>query len=415
MQENILAAEYIIKESIAAVLPDAAVKRSLEKRRFDRPVVLVAIGKAAWRMAKAAYDELEGNVARGVVITKYGHSEGPIGPLEICEAGHPVPDENGVAAARRALEIVRGLTPEDTVVFLVSGGGSALFELPAGEATLEDIAGITRQLLACGADISEINTIRKRLSAVKGGRFALACAPAHVLCIALSDVLDSSVETIASGPAAPDPTTCAQAKAIISRYALNIPEHVLPLFDIETPKHVSRVEFDVSGSVTALCIAARDAASRLGYVASIRTTTLNCEAREAGKLLANSAKNLNIEQMPYPMRFAIILGGETVVHLKGNGKGGRNQEIALAAARDIDGLKDVCIFSLGSDGTDGPTDAAGGIVTGETAAKIREKGLSIDEALENNDAYPVLKAVDALIMTGPTGTNVNDISVLLVG
>lgn len=415
MQENILAAEYIIKESIAAVLPDAAVKRALERRTFDRPPILVAIGKAAWRMAKAAYDKLEGNILRGVVITKYEHSEGPIGPLEIYEAGHPVPDENGVAATRRALEIVSGLSSEDTVIFLVSGGGSALFELPAGEATLEDIAGITRQLLACGADISEINTIRKRLSAVKGGRFALACQPANVLCIALSDVLGNSIETIASGPAAPDSTTCAQTLEIVSRYALRIPGHIEPLLHQETPKALYGVEFDISGSVDSLCRAARDAASRLGYVANIRTTELTCEAREAGKLLANSAKNLNIEQMPYPMRFAIILGGETVVHLKGNGKGGRNQEIALAAAKDIDGLQKVCIFSLGSDGTDGPTDAAGGIVTGETAAKIRELGLSIDDALENNDAYPVLKAVDALIMTGPTGTNVNDISVLLIG
>ena len=415
MQANIAAAEFIIKESIAAVLPDRAVESALERRTFERPPVLVAIGKAAWRMAKAAYDKLGGNVLRGIVITKYEHSEGPIGPLEIYEAGHPVPDENGIAATKRALEIVSGLSDEDTVLFLVSGGGSALFELPAGEATLGDIADITRQLLACGASIGEINTIRKRLSAVKGGRFALACYPACVLCIALSDVLDNSIETIASGPAAPDSTTCAQALDIVRRYTLRVPEHIEPLLHQETPKVLRNVFFDIRGSVASLCRAARDAASKLGYVAIIRTTELTCEAREAGKLLAASAQSLNEDEMPYPLRYAIILGGETVVQLKGNGKGGRNQEIALAAAKEIDGLKDVCIFSLGSDGTDGPTDAAGGIVTGETAAKIRKLGLSIDAALENNDAYPVLKAVDALIMTGPTGTNVNDVSVLLIG
>lgn len=407
-------AKTIISRSIAAVLPDEAVRRALDGRSFARPVTLVAIGKAAWRMAKAAHDALVGNVARGVVITKYGHSEGPIGNLEIVEAGHPVPDENGVAAARRALELVSGLTAQDTVLFLVSGGGSALFELPAPGASLEDIADITRQLLACGAQIGEINTLRKRFSAVKGGRFGLACRPAKVLSIVLSDVLGDSLDAIASGPAAPDGTTCADAAQIVEKYHLQIPENLLPLLKAETPKALEHVESVIAGSVSELCAAAARAAQALGYQPLILTTTLSCEAREAGELLAAMADVLRRKNLGALLPCAVIMGGETVVHLKGSGKGGRNQEIALAAAKGIDGLKDVCVFSLGSDGTDGPTDAAGGIVTGETAGKAREMGLSIDAALQHNDAYPLLKALDSLIMTGPTGTNVNDVSVLLI-
>jgi len=408
-------AKTIISRSIAAVLPDEAVARALAGRAFSRPVVLVAIGKAAWRMAKAAHDALGGRVARGVVITKYGHSEGQIGCLEIYEAGHPVPDESGVAAARRALALVGGLTAEDTVLFLVSGGGSALFELPAEGADLADIADLTRQLLACGAQIAEINTMRKRLSAVKGGRFALACRPARVLSIVLSDVLGDPLDAIASGPAAPDTTTCEEAARIVRAYGLQIPAHIAPLLEKETPKTLDHVESVITGSVTALCAAAAQAAKALGYEPAVLTTTLACEAREAGRRLSAIAREIEAGSAAYRRPCAVIMGGETVVRLRGRGKGGRNQEIALAAAKGIDGMEEVCVFSLGSDGTDGPTDAAGGIVTGETAARARAAGLSIDAALEDNDAYPLLDALDALIMTGPTGTNVNDVSVLLMG
>ena len=407
-------AKTIITRSIAAVLPDEAVRRALAGRQFDHPVTLVAIGKAAWRMAKAAHDALDGRIARGVVITKYDHSEGPIGNLEIFEAGHPVPDENGVAAARRALEMVSGLTAQDTVLFLVSGGGSAIFELPAEGASLADIADMTRQLLACGAQIGEINTLRKRLSAVKGGRFALACRPARVLSIVLSDVLGDALDAIASGPAAPDRTTCEDAARIVEKYGLRIPAHLAPLFKAETPKALDHVESVITGSVSELCSAAAKAAQQLGYEPAILTTMLTCEARDAGAQLAQIAHEIREGGSPYHAPCAVIMGGETVVHLRGSGKGGRNQEVALAAAKGIDGMQDVCVFSLGSDGTDGPTDAAGGVVTGETAAKAREMGLSIDAALGNNDAYPLLQALDALIMTGPTGTNVNDVSVLLI-
>ena len=406
-------AQKIISDSIAAVLPDAAVHRALAGRIFPGQVVLVAIGKAAWRMANAAHDALGNQIARGVVITKYDHSEGHIGQLEIIEAGHPVPDENGVRGAQRALKMVSGLTGKDTVLFLISGGGSALFELPLDGAALNDIADLTRQLLACGADITEINAIRKHLSSVKGGRFAAACAPAQMLSVVLSDVLGDPIDAIASGPAAPDSTTCQDVQRIIGKYALCVPAHIMPLLAQETPKSLEHVETVITGNVTALCNAAARSAAQLGYTPLVLTTTLNCEAREAGAMLAAIAREIRQSSQPIQPPCAVIMGGETVVHLRGSGKGGRNQELALAAAKGIDGLEDVCIFSLGSDGTDGPTDAAGGIVTGDFVRECKARGLSIDKALADNNAYPLLKEMNALLMTGPTGTNVNDAAVLL--
>ena len=406
-------AQKIISSSIAAVLPDEAVRRALTGRSFPGDVVLIAIGKAAWRMASAAHAALGEAITRGVVITKYDHSEGPIGHLEIIEAGHPVPDENGIRGAKRALALVSGLTANDTVLFLISGGGSALFELPMKGVTLDDIADLTRQLLACGADITEINALRKRLSAVKGGRFGKACAPAKVLSIILSDVLGDPIDAIASGPAAPDSATCDDVRRILRKYALRIPDHILPLLEQETPKHLAGVETAITGNVSALCQAAAQCAANLGYTPLILTTTLSCEAREAGSMLAAMAREIRQSGQPIQPPCAVIMGGETVVHLRGKGKGGRNQELALAAAKGIAGLEDVCIFSLGSDGTDGPTDAAGGIVTGEFAALCKARGFSIDDALAGNNAYPLLQAMDALLMTGPTGTNVNDVAVLL--
>ena len=406
-------AKKIISDSIAAVLPDEAVHRALTGRTFSGQVVLVAIGKAGWRMAQAAHSALGSAISRGVVITKYGHSEGAIGNLEIIEAGHPVPDENAVRGARRALKLVAGLSAEDTVLFFISGGGSALFELPADGVSLDDIADLTRQLLACGADITEINAIRKHLSRVKGGRFAQACAPANVLSVILSDVLGDPIDAIASGPAAADHSTCEDVRRIIDKYSLSVPAHILPVLAAETPKRLDRVETVITGNVTALCAAAARSAQALGYQPLVLTTTLDCEAREAGSMLAAIAREIRRSSSPVASPCAIIMGGETVVHLRGSGKGGRNQELALSAASGIAGLENVCLFSLGSDGTDGPTDAAGGIVTGSFAAACRQKGLSIDDALQNNDAYPLLKEMHALIETGPTGTNVNDVAVLL--
>ena len=399
-------AQTIIHRSIQAVLPDEAVRRALQGRTFTGKVVLVAAGKAAWQMAKAACEVVQAD--RGVVVTKYDHVGGPIEGIACYEAGHPVPDENSFKATQAAIDAVSGLTADDTVLFLLSGGGSALFEDPlvsGGE--LQDI---TAQLLACGADIVEMNTIRKRLSAVKGGRFAQRCAPAKVFSIVLSDILGDPLDMIASGPACADTSTCAEARRIVEKYNLRLSEQAQSLLQQETPKALYNVETMITGSVRELCTAAAACCKELGYEPIMLTDRLCCEAREAGSFLASIART----HAGSGRSLAFLAGGETVVHLTGKGLGGRNQELALAAAEGIAGLENVLVFSLGSDGTDGPTDAAGGITDGTTKAALQEKGLAIHEVLAENDAYHALKAVNGLIFTGATGTNVNDISAVLI-
>ena len=401
-------ADQIVRESIAAVLPDEAVRRTLKDYCPGAgKTLLVAAGKAAWQMAKAAVDTL-GQVDGGVVITKYGHVIGEIPGVVCYEAGHPVPDENSFAATKKALELVDNRSAGDTVIFLLSGGGSALFELPL--IPREELQEITRQLLASGADIVEMNTIRKRLSAVKGGRFALACAPAKVLSIVLSDILGDPLDMIASGPAYPDSSTCKQAKNIAAKYELKFSPDAEKLLNEETPKELHNVETHINGSVRELCAAAAAAAQKLGYDPIILTDQLCCEAREAGSFLGSILRSHAGEGRS----LAFLAGGETVVHLTGKGLGGRNQEIALAAAAQIAGIPGAAVFSVGSDGTDGPTDAAGGYADGETAAALAERGVSIPAALRENDAYHALQAVGGLVFTGPTGTNVNDVSVALL-
>ena len=401
-------ADAIVRASIAAVLPDEAVRRTLRDYRPGAgKTLLVAAGKAAWQMARAAADTLH-RVDGGVVITKYGHVKEPIPGLVCCEAGHPVPDENGFAATGKALALVEGLSAGDTVIFLLSGGGSALFELPLIPG--EELRDITRQLLGCGADIVEINAIRKRLSAVKGGRFALACAPARVLSVVLSDVLGDPLDSIASGPAYPDGTSCADALAVVEKYGLRLSDAALALLRRETPKELPGVETHVSGSVRELCAAAGKAARELGYEPVFLTDRLSCEAREAGRFLSAILKS----HAGSGRALAFIAGGETVVRLTGNGLGGRNQELALAACEGIAGLAEAAVFSVGSDGTDGPTDAAGGFVDGESFEKLKAAGLELHTVLGDNDSYHALAAIGGLIVTGPTGTNVNDVSVALL-
>ncbi|MBQ4451566.1 MAG: glycerate kinase [Clostridia bacterium] len=402
----------IVREAIGSVLPGPAVMRAVQDMRFapEGRVILIAVGKAAWDMAASALKVLPVPVDSGVVITKYGHARGPLKNIEIREAGHPVPDENGYRATARALELVKGLSAGDTVLFLLSGGGSALFEAPL--VPPEEMEEITRSLLSSGADIKEINTVRKRLSAVKGGRFALACAPAKVKCVILSDVLGDRIDTIASGPACPDDTTCAQAQDVIARYGIRLSCDAQRLIRQETPKRVDNAEHIVIGSVRQLCEAAAAACRELGYETKILETDVCCEAREAGRRLAREAVAC---QSTSSGKHALVMGGETVVKVTGKGLGGRNQELALAAAFEIDGRDGLCVFSVGSDGTDGPTDAAGGYADGSTAEKLRARGIDIKDVLMQNDSYHALKAADGLVVTGPTGTNVNDVSVALIG
>lgn len=401
-------AEQIVASAIGSVLPDEAVQRALTNKEFPGRVYLVAAGKAAWQMAKAAYNCLGDRITDGIVITKYHHVKEPIPHIQCFEAGHPVPDENTFLATRKALKLTENLTDTDTVLFLLSGGGSALFEAPLVPG--DELQNITRQLLACGADITEINTIRKRLSKVKGGRFALHCRPARVFGVALSDVLGDAPDKIASGPVSPDQSTSRQAVAIAEKYNLQLTDVARKLLTQETPKEITNVQLEITGSVRQLCNGAMEACRALGYKPVLLTDVLTCQAKEAGAFLA-SILQTHAESKE---SLAFLAGGETVVKLTGKGLGGRNQELALAAADGIAQIPGAAVFSIGSDGTDGPTDAAGGYVDGETAEALRNLGISVHSVLQENDAYHALEKVDGLIFTGPTGTNVNDVAIGLL-
>ena len=396
-------AERAARAAIRAVLPEDAVRRALTGLRVPGRVFLIAAGKAAPRMARAALSVLTAPITDGLVISKYGHFDGPIESLRCFEAGHPVPDENSVRAGEAALRLTEDLRENDTVLFLLSGGGSALFEKPL--IPLTELQGLTNQLLACGADIVEINTIRKRLSALKGGKFAAHCAPARVEAVVLSDILGDPLDSIASGPVSPDSATCSDALRIAEKYGLRLSPEAEACLRVETPKTLGNVHAQVVGSVRELCRAAGEACRAMGYETVFLTDRLDCEAREAGRFLAAVLRSHAEEGR----KLAFLAGGETVVHLTGKGLGGRNQELALAAAEGLRGLKNACVISVGSDGTDGPTDAAGGYVDVDSFDALREKGLVLHEVLRDNDAYHALRAVDGLIVTGPTGTNVNDL------
>ena len=402
-------AKYIIDAALKSAMPDTAVEKALQG--FEIPkgkLVLVSAGKAAWQMAKTAADILGDKITSGAVVTKYDHVKAEIPGIECYEAGHPVPDENSFKATERVIELVKDLGEEDAVVFLLSGGGSALFEKPLCSG--EELQDVTRQLLACGADIIEINTIRKRLSAVKGGKFAHICAPAKVFSVVLSDIIGDPLDMIASGPAYPDASTSEEAVAIAEKYALTLTEEMWALLKQETPKELNNVQTQITGSVKQLCKSAESTCRELGYEPTVLTASMRCNARDAGSFLASIAQyHADTEKS-----LAFIAGGETVVRLTGKGKGGRNQEIALSAAEEIAGIPGAAVFSLGSDGTDGPTDAAGGYCDSETKEKLAAQGILIPNVLQNNDAYNALAKCDGLLVTGPTGTNVNDVSVLLI-
>ena len=400
-------ARKIIKQTIADVMPDRAVRNSLNELQLNGNIYIIAIGKAAWVMAQTASAFLNDKVKMGLIVTKYGHSRGPLKMFEIIEAGHPTPDENSIRGAKRMLEILESLEQKDIVLFLLSGGGSSLVELSMDGLDLEDIQTVTRKLLFCGADITEMNLIRKKLSAIKGGKLSGHLRGQKAYAIILSDIISDNNDMIASGITYPDLSTVKDVEKILKKYQIRFDRKVMSVLEKSDSYRNVSVENHVVGSVTELCKAAAEHAWELGYIPHIVTTAMDCEAREAGRWMASMAEGT------YPRPFAMIAGGETVVKVTGKGMGGRNQEIALSAAMELKGKENVLLFSLGSDGTDGPTDAAGGMVDGHTAGQLEALGINIEQVLADNDSYHALKKVDGLIITGATGTNVNDVTVLL--
>ena len=427
--------DAIFKAALDAVDPYAAVKNHIDRVRTIcreeglTKIYVVGLGKAAYPMTRALVDAMRDRIAGGVVVTKYGHA--PDGPLSeniaIYEAGHPVPDENGVTGAGRAVELLRGADRETLVVCLISGGGSALFVAPAEGLSLDDKQVMTRILLKGGADIVELNTVRKHLSRVKAGRLAEAASPARVLSLILSDVIGDPLDFIASGPTSPDTTTWADALAIVTRYdtAEEMPQKIRQLLRDgsegkipDTPKKgnplFDRVENIIIGSNRIATEAARKKAQRLGYEPVVLTTELHGEARDAALWLYRQVLESQSCLASGRKRICLIAGGETTVTVRGKGLGGRNTEMALAFAMAIEGTSGITFLSAGTDGTDGPTDAAGAFADGETIPKARALGLDAQSFLDDNDSYHFFEKTGGLFKTGPTGTNVMDLQIILI-
>jgi glycerate 2-kinase len=420
----------ILEAGLAAADPKAAVLRSLrvegdrivaDEQDFEAERVFVlAAGKAACAMAQAAEELLGDRIAGGLVVTKDGH-EAPLERLDTVVASHPEPDERGVEAARRAAELVEALGEGDLLLALISGGASALLADPAPPIELRDLKKLTGDLLRSGADIGEINAMRKHVSVLKGGGLVRLAAPARTLALLLSDVVGDELSSIASGLTAPDPTTLQDVSKVVQRYSLEPPEPVRErLKDApETPKPGDPIFEGVTnvlvggGRLTAE--AAAEKARELGYEPLILSTYVTGDARCIAELYAAIVREVLESGKPVSSPCAIVSGGEATVTVRGGGTGGPNQEFALALAVELEGVEGWAAFAADTDGGDGPTDAAGGIVNGETAKTIRENGVDPQEALDDNDAYGALSAGDALLMTGPTGTNVNDLRVVLVG
>ncbi len=433
----------IMAAALAAADPHAAVRRSVRvadsaimvgRQRYDLSassrVIVVGAGKAGTPMAEAAYAALGEIIAAGLVVVKQGHlgtTHGQVGPITLLEASHPVPDERGVKAAERLMALLENLRPADLVLVLLSGGGSALLTLPAPGLSLADLQGLTSALLRCGATIGEINTLRKHCSRIAGGQLALRASPARVATLVISDVIGSPLDVIASGPTVPDPTTYADAWALIQRYQLEqtVPAPILHHLQgglagelPETPKADAslwqRVHNEVIASNVSAAEAAVMAAQEGGFQAQIMTTFLEGEAREVGRVAAAVARELALRGQPFGRPALIIAGGETTVTLGGDGLGGRNQELALGAVAGLAGLPDAVIVALATDGGDGPTDAAGAVVTGSTLLRAKDQGLDPAHFLRHNDAYHFFAPLGDLLQPGPTLTNVNDLLFIAV-
>lgn len=429
----------VLGSALAAVEPGEAVRRALQ-REGDRLIVggrtvdlgrfrrvwVVGAGKASAPMAAAVEEVLGDRVSGGHVTVKYGYTA-PTARVTLHEAGHPVPDEAGLAGSRAIVDLLRDTREDDLVIAVFSGGGSALMTLPVDGIALADMQALTEALLRSGAPIGTLNTVRKHLSQVKGGQLARHASPATLITLIVSDVVGNPLDVIASGPTVPDPTTAADARAALEQFGVwaaapeSIRRHLAAAMagqGAETPKPgdpiFERVQNVIIADNARAAEAARDRAEALGLHAAIATTFLEGEAREVAVALASIGKEIAAHNRPIVRPACVLFGGETTVTVRGAGKGGRNQELALAAALALAGTRDISLASLATDGTDGPTDAAGGLIDGGTVERAAAEGRSARAALGDNDAYPLLAAAGDLLVTGPTNTNVNDLIALFV-
>ncbi|WP_342713123.1 glycerate kinase [Bradyrhizobium sp. B124] len=408
----------MFRAAVSSATPDACLSRHLPEPPTGRTIV-VGAGKAAASMAAAVEASWSGPI-EGVVVTRYGHGC-RCRHIEVVQAAHPVPDEAGVRAARSILERVSGLTSDDLVLVLISGGGSALLSLPAGAISLAEKQSVNRALLNCGARISEINTVRKHLSDIKGGRLAAAAAPAKVVTLAISDVPGDDPSTIASGPTVPDDTTSEDALAILVKYGIAAPDSIvrhLKSKASETPKPTDPRLKEVSFRLVATPQKAMEAAARVardaGIASIILGSSIEGEARDVGLVHAGIARQCGEWGQPLEIPCVLISGGETTVTVAGKGRGGRNAEFLLSLGIAAEGKNGVWAIAADTDGIDGTEDNAGAIVTPETLARAAAAGIDVKASLAANDAYGVFARLDDLIITGPTLTNVNDFRAVLI-
>jgi hydroxypyruvate reductase/glycerate 2-kinase len=396
---------------------------------FNR-FLLVSFGKAAFLMTKAVSDSAQDLITRGIVITKYGHVQSVKlhKSIEVFEAGHPIPDKNGEEATRVAMAMLKGTDEKTLVLCLISGGGSALLVSPKENISLDDKQAVTDLLLKSGASIGELNTVRKHISDIKGGRLAECAYPAKVISLILSDVIGDNLDVIASGPTSPDSTTYTMALNVVEKYRLTkkLPPTVKDILDAgvggrvaDSPKEgdliFARVENIIVGSNRKAALAAEEKAKELGFDPTILSTELQGEARDVARWLANKVMEAKTSLAGKKgKKICLISGGETTVTVRAKGKGGRNTELALAFALEIAGVQGITLLSAGTDGTDGPTDAAGAIVNGETIFNGKSSGLNPEAYLSNNDSYTFFSKTGELLITGPTGTNVMDLQIALI-
>ena len=407
--------------AIAAASPDRAVPANLPAPPAGRTVV-VGAGKAAASMARAVEAHWPNDKPlAGLVVTRYGHGVGALKRIEVVEAAHPVPDIAGQMAASRILDLVKGLGPDDLALCLISGGGSALLSAPAPGITLDDKQALNKSLLRSGASIDEINCVRKHLSAIKGGRLAVAAAPARIMSLIISDVPGDDPSVIASGPTTPDATTLADARAVLERYGIAAPASVVALLKdakAETPKPgnpaFARTETRIIAAPQASLEAAAEIAAKAGYPPLILGDAIEGEAREVGKVMAGVARQVAVHGQPASRPCVLISGGETTVTVRGTGRGGRNVEFLLSLAVELDGRPGIFAIACDTDGTDGAEEVAGAIITPDSLERARARGLNPRARLADNDAHGFFRALGDQVVTGPTLTNVNDFRAVLV-
>ncbi len=430
----------ILSAALLAADPRQAVRRAVRLNEMElmvagqqinlgrfRRIRLVGAGKAAQAMAQGALDVFGERIADGVLIAKHLQEGGQPLPknIRVLQGGHPVPSQASVSATSALVDLLLSSGEDDLILCLISGGGSALMTLPVEGTDLEELQSLTRLLLACGADIGEMNTLRKHLDRVKGGGLARLAAPARLVTLILSDVIGSPLDVIASGPTVADSTTYSQALSILQKYQLDrqTPPGILSILkrgvEGKLPETIKPGDPLLTGVINQVVSsnpqaaqAGLDQARQEGFHPLLLTTFLQGEASQAGIVLASLLRQIEATGEPLPRPACLVVGGETTVTLRGQGLGGRNQELSLGAVVLLDGLPEVALVSLGTDGEDGPTDAAGALVTGETLQRAHAQGLDPQVYLQNNDAYHFFEALGDLVRTGPTGTNVNDLAFL---